>query len=148
MTNYEYTYIYSMNNSSKPSFWVTNRSNRNVTLSDLALNIKAFTTINLLDEKHYHYTIDQLEHSRLSGSLFKKKGLVAVRNVAPPEPEKNTIPIVKDAPFPSKERSLFVISQVEYDELKFDNKEDQNKLDEEYAKENADLTNLDYKKGT
>ena len=120
MTNYEYTYIYSMNNCSKPTYWVTNRSNRNVTLADLALNIKAFTTVNLLDDKHYHYTIEQLENSRLSGSIFKKKAMVSVRDVPPPLPEKNKIAIVRDALFPSKERSLFVIAQTEYDELKFD----------------------------
>lgn len=141
-----------MNTCTKPTYWVTNRSNRNVTLADLALNIKAWTTVNLLDEKHYHYTIEQLEHSRLSGSIFKKQAMISVRDVPPPMPEKNTVAIVRDAIFPSKERSIFVITQTEYDELKFEDvdneKEAQKKLDEEYAKENADLTDLDYKRGT
>lgn len=140
-----------MNNRSVPTYWVTNRSNRNVTLADLALNIKAMTTINLLDEKHYHYTIEQLEHSRLSGSIFKKGAMVSVRDVPPPKQERNSIAIVRDAIFPSKERSIFVINQTEYDELKFDNideKETQNKIDEDYAAENADLTDADYKRGT
>jgi hypothetical protein len=140
-----------MNTCTKPTYWVTNRSNRNVTLADLALNIKAWTTVNLLDEKHYHYTIEQLEHSRLSGSIFKKQAMISVRDVPPPMPEKNSIAIVRDAIFPSKERSVFVIHQTEYDELKFDDdteKETQKKLDEEYAKENADLTDVDYKRGT
>lgn len=141
-----------MNSHSKPTYWVTNRSNRNVTLADLALNIKAFTTVNLLDDRHYRYTIEQLEHSRLSGSIFKKGAMISVRDVPPPMPEKNTIAIVRDAIFPSKERSIFVIHQTEYDELKFDDveneKETQKKLDEEYAKENADLTDADYKRGT
>ena len=128
-----------MNNS---IYWITNRSKRNVTLADLALNIKAFTSINLLDKKHYHYTIEQLEASRLSGSIFKKSSMISVRDIPPPKQEKNSIAIVKDAIFPSKERSVFVINQTEYDELKFDNvdeKEKQKKLDEEYASENADL---------
>jgi len=133
-----------MKSTSNSTFWVTNRSNRNVTLSDLAINIKAFTSINLLDERYHHYTIQQLEASRLSGSIFKKRDKISVRDIPPPKAEKNSIAIVRDAIFPTKERSLFVITQTEYDELKFDDKDNQNRADEEYAKEVAELAESDF----
>ena len=56
MTNYEYEYPYIISMKpvvSKQAFWISNMSPRNVTLADLALNVKAFTTVNLLYKKHY-----------------------------------------------------------------------------------------------
>ncbi len=126
----------------KPVFWVTNVSPMNVTLADLAVNIRAFTTVNLLDEKHYKYTLDQLLKSEENGSIFKKRDKIKVRTLPPPELKKEEMSILRDAVIPSRERSLFVIENKEYDELKFDDK-DQQKQDEEYAKENADSAQAD-----
>lgn len=124
------------------AFWVTNMSPMNVTLADLALNIKAFSTINLLDDRHYKYTIEQLLKSQESGSLFKKRNKIAVRDIPPPDPEKNKVPIVYGSIIPDRTRSLFNIKEEEYEELKVSN-EDQKKQDEIYAQENADLAELD-----
>lgn len=110
----------------------------NVTLADLAINIKAFTTINLMDKKHHQYTIDQLIASANSGSLFKKRDKIFIRST-PPNIEKEKITTQEDATIPSRQRSIFVINQKEYDELKIEDKDNQAKLDEEYAEENADL---------
>lgn len=127
----------------KLEFWVTNASPMNVTLADLALNIRAFTTVNLLDKKHYNYTLDQLIKSRDSGSIFKKRDKILFR-VTAPLVEKNHIPIARESVIPSRERSIFSITEVEYDELKIsEDKEIQKKLDEEYANENADLIETD-----
>ena len=126
----------------QPAFWVTNMSPMNVTLADLALNIKAFSTVNLLDKRHYSYTLEQLIKSRESGSLFKKRDKIAVRLVAPPDPEKNKVPIVYGSIIPDRTRSLFNINDEEYEELKV-SEEDQKKQDEIYAQENADLAELD-----
>ena len=52
----------------KMEFWVTNISSTNVSLSDLALTIKARSTVNLLDEKHYNFTLEQLLKSKASVS--------------------------------------------------------------------------------
>lgn len=122
-----------------PTFWVTNVSNRNVTLTDLALNIKAFTTVNLLDSKHYSYTKEQLEKSLASGSLFLKRRMIRKRTVAPPVENKQQIPIVQEATIPGRERSVLDIKQEHYDELQVDVKEDV----EKFAAENADLADLD-----
>lgn len=126
----------------EPVFWITNMSPMNVTLADLALNIKAYSTVNLLDKKHYQYTLEQLLKSQESGSLFKKRDKVVVRSVAPPNPEKNKTPIVYGAIIPDRVRSLYKIEEEEYEELKVSD-EDQKKQDEIYAKENADLAELD-----
>ena len=124
----------------KPEFWVTNFSPRNVTLADLALNIKAFTTVNLLDKKHYNYTMEQLIKSRDSGSIYNKRDKIKPRLKAPPQIEEARLPVLLEATIPSRARSILSITEVEYDELKVsEDKETQRKLDEEYANESADL---------
>ena len=127
-----------------PEFWVTNASPMNVTLSDLALNIRAFSTVNLLNKKHYKYTLEQLVKSKENGSIFKKRDKILVRDLAPPNVEKERLPFLKETLIPSRGRSILTINEVEYDELKVsDEKEMQKKLDEDYAKENADLAEAD-----
>jgi hypothetical protein len=125
-----------------PSFWITNMSPMNVTLADLALNVKAFSTVNLLDKKHYGYTMEQLLKSKESGSLFKKRDKIAVRNVPPPRPDKEKMPFAQSSFFPDRARSLYRIDETEYEELSV-SEEDQKKQDELYAKENADLAEID-----
>ena len=111
-------------------FWVTNISKMNVTLSDLALTIPAFSTINLMDTRHYQYTLEQLQQSALSGSLFKKRNLIVIRKVAPNLEMKKTIPIDRESALPSKERSILTIKEEKYEELQIS--------DEEFALENID----------
>jgi hypothetical protein len=117
-------------------------SPRNVTLADLAMNIRAFSTVDLLDKRHYKYTLEQLLKSKESGSLFKKSNMIVVREVAPPDPEKNRIAIVYGSIIPDRVRSLYKVNEEEYEELKVSN-EDQKKQDEIYAEENADLAEID-----
>lgn len=126
----------------EPAFWITNMSPMNVTLADLALNIKAFSTINLLDKRHYRYTMEQLLKSQESGSLFKKRDKIAVRDVPPPKPEKEKVPFAHSSFFPNRARSIYEIDETEYEELSVSD-EDQKKQDELYAKENADLAEID-----
>ena len=120
-------------------FWVSNISNRNVTLSDLALNIPAFRTVNLLDKKHYKYTLEQLQKSEKHGSIFAKRDKIKVRLVAP-EFSQPKIPFLKDTSIPSRERSIMEIKEQHYEELEIN---EQQKKEEEYANENADLVQLD-----
>ena len=123
-------------------FWVTNISSRNVTLADLALNIRAFSTVNLMDKKHYNYTLDQLIKSKESGSIFKKSDKIKVRDLPPPNKEKENMPFLKDSIMPSRERSLYNIKEEDYEELQV-SLEDQKTQDEIYAKDNADLAEFD-----
>ena len=114
----------------KLSFWVTNTCNRNVVLSDLNLTIRAYSSVNLLDSKHYYYTLEQLEKSAASGSLFRKRRIISVRKVEP-EIIKNKKNINNENYLSSRQRSILDIKEENYEEL--------NVSDEDFAKENSDL---------
>jgi hypothetical protein len=122
----------------KPTFWVVNVSPMNVTLADLAINIKAYSIVNLLDDKHYSFYLEQLVRSQTSGSIFKKRDKIRVRKIPPPVKEKEALPFLQDVPLPSHERSTFSIKETHYEELNV-NGADQHKLDEQLASENAEL---------
>jgi len=100
----------------KPTFWVTNFSNRNVSLTDLALTIRARSSVNLLDEDHYQYTQEQLEKSAKDGSIFKKRRMVRKRKV-PPSVESTNILIDREAIVPSRQRSVLDLKEEKYEEL-------------------------------
>jgi hypothetical protein len=123
----------------KPTFWVANVSPMNVTLADLAINIKAYTIVNLLDDKHYSFNMEQLMRSKTSGSIFKKRDKIRCRKLPPPPKEKEAVPYLQDAVAPSRERSIFSIKENKYEELQINEQEDQKKIDEQLASENADL---------
>jgi hypothetical protein len=127
----------------EPTFWVTNISNMNVSLADLNLTVKAFSSVNLLDKKHYYYTQEQLTKSFESGSIHKKRDKIIVRKVAP-EILKANVPLTRETFIPTRERSLLAIKEENYEELNL-SEEDQKKSDEMFAKENADTADADTK---
>ncbi|CAB4197124.1 hypothetical protein UFOVP1290_644 [uncultured Caudovirales phage] len=118
----------------KQNFWITNISNRNVSLSDLNLTIKAYSSINLMDSKHYNYSIEQINKSVLNGSIYNKRNKIFVRKVAP-VPIKNNIKFERETFVPSREKSLYNIKEEHYEELEIS--------DEDFAKENADTAQID-----
>lgn len=118
------------------TFWLTNFSNRNISLADLNLTIKAYGSINLLDKKHYKYTLEELKKSEESGSIFKKRDKLTIRKVAPTIIVPN-LPLLSETFIQSRERSIFIIKEDNYEEL--------NVSDEEFAKDNADIIELDVK---
>lgn len=123
------------------TFWVTNLSNRNVSLSDLNLTIRAFSSVNLMDNKHYNYTLEQLQKSSQVGSIFLKRSMLSVRKIAPISKD-NYIPMSKNTFIPGRERSIFNIKEEHYEELQVE--ADTKHADEEkFAAENADLAQLD-----
>lgn len=119
---------------STDAFWITNISNRNVSLSDLNLTIKAYSSINLLNKKHYNYTLEQLIKSRDSGSIFNKRNKIKVRQIEP-EIIKMNAPTLAETYIPSRERSIYSIKEEKYEELMMS--------DEAFAEENASLIELD-----
>ena len=119
------------------SFWVSNISNRNVSLGDLALTIPAFSSVNLMDTRHYHYTLEQINKSVQSGSIFNKRNRICVRKYKP-ESIKTSITIVENSVIPSRERSTFQMKQEVFEELLT--------TDDEYADENADFVAMDEQK--
>lgn len=115
-------------------FWITNASTMNVSLADLNITVKAMSSINLLDKKHFSFSKEQLLKSFSSGSLFKKRNKIFVRQVAP-EKENKYLLFNKDESFPSRDRSILSIREENYEEL--------NLSDAEYANQNAELAEMD-----
>lgn len=118
----------------KQVFWITNISNRNVSLTDLNLTIKAFSSVNLLDKKHYDYSLEQLQASVSGGSLSKKRDKLFVRRLAPTIIKKTTA-FNSESMIPTRERSLYNIKEEHYEELAVS--------DEDFAKDNADTAQID-----
>jgi hypothetical protein len=98
-------------------FWITNLSNRNVTLSDLYISVPAGTSINLLDNRHYQFTLDQLLKSAKEGSIFKKRDKIVVRKVPPQVFDKQAISVYREAAIPSRSPSIYEIKHENYEEL-------------------------------
>jgi hypothetical protein len=136
MANYEYTRINKEEIMKKedPSFWLTNISDRNVSLADLNVTIKAFTCVNLLDKKHYSLTLEQLQTSKEKGSLFLKRDKIKPR-LAAPTVINNSMPIFREAVAPSRERSTLNVKEEHYEELQVS--------DTEYAQENFETAEMD-----
>lgn len=104
-----------------PTFWITNISNRDVALADLNISIKSMTSVNLLDSKHYaHLTLEMLQKSEQSGSLFKKSDKLVHRKVPPYVLPKNNMHSLQRDPtavIPSRQHSILEIKEEKYDEL-------------------------------
>ncbi len=113
-----------------PTFWVTNISNKNVMLSDLYISIKANSSVNLLS-KHHYFTLEQLEKSHASGSLYKKRDKIVKRKVPPPPEEPAQLQVDLHSVVPSKPRSIFEIEHKRYVELEI--------TDEQYQAQSGDL---------
>lgn len=64
-------------------FWITNASNKTRNIPDLRITIKPWQSKNLLDSRHYHFTLEQLEISAKTGSIAEKSKWIKVRQVAP-----------------------------------------------------------------
>lgn len=59
-------------------WWIINISNMNVCLSDLGITVPAGRSWNLLDSKHFNFDLNDLEASKESGSLFKKRDKIKI----------------------------------------------------------------------
>ncbi len=125
----------------QPAFWLTNISNRNVSIADLNLTVKAFSSVNLLDKKHYQYSLEQLQKSAESGSIFTKRTKLVVRKLAP-EILKASIPVARETFLTTRERSTLAIKEEHYEELEF-SAEEQKVSDENFARENAETAEMD-----
>jgi hypothetical protein len=123
-----------------PPFWVTNVSNRNVSLTDLNLTIKAFSSVNLMDNKHYDYTREQLEKSASSGSISLKSRMLVIRKTPPTVVETN-VSMSRETFIPGRERSTLNIKDEQYEELRVE--PEQRAEEEKFAAENADLAQMD-----
>jgi|SRR5271166_4379416 len=117
-------------------FWITNLSNRIISLGDLAVHIQPFTTINLLDPSYYHLTRAQVDASRANGSLFARRNVIVERKIAPSAAAPKYIPYDRNAIYPGRKISGVETETVTYEEL--------NISDTTYAEENADTAEADH----
>ena len=90
-----------------------------------------------MDDKHYNYSIEQLQASANSGSLSKKRNKLVIRQFAPLKTQSN-IALDREVSIPTRERSLYSIKEEHYEELVIS--------DEDFAKENADTAQIDANK--
>lgn len=105
-------------NKDSSTFWITNISDRDVSLSDLNISIKSMTSVNLLDNKHYpHLSLEILRQSESSGSLFKKQDKLRHRKVPPPETKQEHIQAHLEAFIPTRQHSNVEIEYKTYEEL-------------------------------
>ncbi len=115
-----------------PAFWVTNITNKNVCLRDLALTIPAWTSMNLLDKKHFYYTIEQLEKSSEDGSLYKKSNKIKIRREAPQYVIEPGVQLYKGF-IPRKPRSSVKMEEIKYEDLDMSDEEFANQFSGESA---------------
>jgi hypothetical protein len=102
------------------SFWITNISDRNVSLSDLNISVPAMSSVNLLDINHYSFTESQVANSAKNGSIFRKSDKIVVRKVPPKTPlSKRPIEIIHPL-LPNRSKSIYEIKVQEYEELNID----------------------------
>lgn len=125
-----------MKQQGETSFWITNISNKDVTLHDLGVTIRARTSINLLNSRHYSLSLAQLQESLEKGSLFSRRNMV-IKKKNPPTIDSLSFKMAVDhnAIIPNRTRSIYEIKQENYEELIVS--------DEQFADENAETVEMD-----
>jgi len=124
--------------SNKKEFWVTNVCrHKDISIDDLRVTIRIGQSKNLLDSRHFSFTIEQLENSLLNGSLFKKSHLLKVRKVAPKKIIEPKVYLSKDIRISLPKFNIKIEEPVFEDLDLFD--EDP----EKFAAENADMEEYD-----
>ncbi len=131
----------------KREFWVTNTSlRRDVSIDDLAILIPHGQSRNLLDARYFRCTVEELEHSQKSGSLFAKRDVLKVRDVPP-------TPAVMPGKYTTKGKRL--ISQVRSPAVKIEYKKfddldflDEREAEEKFALADAELAFDDHRPAT
>jgi hypothetical protein len=118
-------------------FWVTNISTqKDISLADLRLTLRRGRSVNLLDKKHYSYTLEQLQESAKSGSIYKKSNVVKIRDL-PPVVMARRIDIEKNRRVLVPARNKVEMEEKYYEELDFDDETD---AEEVFAAEDAEAS--------
>ena len=131
--------------SSKKEFWLINKSvDRDVSLSDLRITIKKASRINLLSN-HFSFTKEQIDASVNSGSIYKKRHILCVREIEPKNIKINYIKeVVKPRLLKPLRNPKVKISAPYIEELNVDD-DWLSMSDEQFAAEQADADSMDRK---
>jgi len=125
----------------KHEYWVTNiASKTDVMLADLRLTVRARESRNLLDSRHYSYTIEQLKESAENGSIKAKSKFIKVRDLPPRYAVPTGIFVSKHGRLVPQVRNKVEITDIKYEEL--DGMGDK-QIEEKFAAEDADIINDD-----
>jgi hypothetical protein len=125
-----------------PTFWVSNiNQKRDIMLGDLRVTVRAGRTINLLDSRHYHFTIEQLRASAKNGSIFKKGRWIKVREGSPQQPPTMVQEIVRKRRVLQPLRTSVDVDAPSFEELDFI---DSAEADSAFAEEQADAAFQDH----
>jgi len=117
--------------------WLTNISKNKIVLGDLRFTLKPLQTIDILDERHSSYTVEQVEASINGGSIGARLNkTIFIRRVEPPKVPDRKIKISQTS-FPYKQRTIVEIEQPDYEELNIEIS------DEEFANDNADIAGVE-----
>jgi len=107
------------------SFWITNISKSDVCLGDLNVTVRAMSSVNLLDKKHYPYlTFEMIAKSEKSGSLFKRSNKIFHRKVPPILEKAPKIQADTASSIPTRQHSIIEIKEEKYDELNIVDEDD------------------------
>jgi len=119
--------------------WITNISKNKVIIGDLGLPIAPRQTIDLLDPKRSYFTIEQIEKSVASGSLYKRinQKVIVIRKAVPEKPQERQINVAETS-YPYKLLYLMELENPVFEELEFDSTDE---ADEAFANKNADYVN-------
>ena len=129
----------------KHEFWVTNiHQKKDISLGDLRLTIRKGETRNLLDARHYTYTLEQLENSADSGSIYAKSRWIKIRNLPPRYPVQPGRYTLSQKGRWSVARPHKDIEAPKFEELDFDDAEKHLKeVEEKFAADDADIVHND-----
>jgi hypothetical protein len=113
--------------------WLTNITKYKIVLGDLKFTLQPRQTIDILDDKHSNYTVEEVQKSISSGSISKKLNKSIYVRTSKPEPKRERKIKISEISYPYKSRSIVEVEEPNYDELEIEFS------DEEYAEENANL---------
>ena len=119
--------------------WIVNLTNTHLSLTDVRVTLPPYSTMDILDYRHSSLTVQEVEKSLESGSLFtaQDKKRIRIRQSQPQALPEKTIEL-SQVSFPNKYRSSVVIEEKHYEELDlFIN-------DEEFAEQNAEMSMLEH----
>ena len=121
-----------------------------MSLADLRLTIRRGESRNLLDTRHYKYTLEQLEKSAATGSIFAKRSKIKIRSIPPTPAVQPGIYVAKDK-HPVLLRNGVMLTNVKIEEQQFadiDFVHDDLESELKYAAEEADIAFEDHAPGT
>jgi len=123
-------------------FWVTNIArDRDVSLGDLRLTIRVGETRNLLDSRHYTYTLEQLQKSAESGSIKAKSQWIKVRDLPPKRAVRiGRYDLSKAARYAGPLRNKIDVEAPKFEELDF---LDDKSVQEKFAADDAEIVHND-----